>query len=522
MIDMKREQEILIKITKSILEQKDLELDNTIIKALDWEYLLQISLRHKVFPIVYKAISKYIPIKYQAFYDQKYYDIVKKINIRMLELDRILKLAEQNNIEVILLKGPALAEIIYNDIYIRQFVDIDLLVKEADMEKMYYLLNSIGYLQKISFDKNTNRYNTVDKPIFKYGSDFHEFQCIKDIGDNIYIFVEIKRASSAIPLKHIGDFLENVQSISINGIDIKTLNLTYTFLHLCSNFFTNFETEWGVNHETNLRDILDTCMFISKHGDFLNWTEINSLSNKYEIAHKIYYVLKCMTGMVGKVISNEIIESFNPNKVTYYFNGNSDGSINAWESDFVFRLFNDKERKREFVKLTKLKIYNARNYDNHDKVEKESFATLTNVKTYRHFFIESLQWDIEYMFTCDNTSLYLNVIIDNNIYEQLGNYYLFVLFIDNNLDNAIPSRTITITKDESLQVQFVNLQQCSWQFVELGNKRLIKVLIPFECLDMNFKDSDNRIFHNIEFREKIGCDGFRTIGGKYEPIFLKI
>lgn len=525
MRNMKYEQEILFKIVKSISKQKDLELDSTKIKELDWEELLQISLRHKVFPIVYKAIFNNVPVKYQALYDQKYYDILKKINIRMLELNRILKLTQQNNIDTILLKGLALSEIIYNDIYARQFGDIDLLVKEDDIEKMYYLLNDIGYVQETGFDKNTNRYNTVDKPIFKYGSQFHELQCVKDIGDNTYIFVEIKRASSAIPLKYIGDFLEKVQNISINGIDIKTSNLTYTFLHLCSNFFTNFETAWGANHETNLRDILDTYIFISKHGAFLDWTEINSLSNKYEIAHKIYYVLKCLEGTFGKVISIEIIESFNPNKVTYHFNGNMDGSINNWESDFTFRLFNDEERKREFVKINKLKIYNEKNYGNFDKVEKESFITLTNIETYRNLHIESLQWDIEYMFTCNNTSLYLNVIIDNNLYEQLGDYYLFVLFIDNNLENAIPNRTITITKGEALQVQFTNLQQCSWQFIELGNKRLVKVLIPLESIDMNFKDSRNRIFHNLHCREKLGLDSFRNVGSKYGPnefMFLKI
>jgi len=380
MRNMKREQEILIKIAKSISKQKELELDSIVIKELDWEELLQISLRHRVFPIVYKKIFNYVPIKYQALYDQKYYDIQKKINIGMLELNRILKLTQQNNIDAILLKGLALAEIIYKDIYARQFGDIDLLVKEDDMEKMYYLLNDIGYVQETGFDKNTNRYNTVDKPILKYEPHFHEFQCVKDIGDNIYIFVEIKRASSAIPLKYIGDFLKNVQDISINGIKIKTSNSAYTFLHLCSNFYANFETGWGANHETNLRDIFDTCVLVSKHGSFLDWIEINSLSSKYEITHKIYYVLKCLEGILGKLIPNEIIELFNPNKLTYYFNGNVDGSINNWESDFTFRLFNDEERKKEFVKSDKLKIYNAMNYDNYDEVEKESFSKLINVR----------------------------------------------------------------------------------------------------------------------------------------------
>jgi len=148
-----------------------------------------------------------------------------------------------------------------------------------------------------------------------------------------------------------------------------------------------------------------------------------------------------------------------------------------------------------------------------------------NVEAYRHLYIDCLQWDIKYMFTCNDVSLHLNVIIDNNLYERLHDYYLFVIFIDNNLKNAIPNRTITITKGEALQVLFDNLQQCSWQFIELGNTRLIKIFIPFEYLDMNFKDSGNKIFHNLHFREKIGFDGYRNVGSKYQSdwfMFLKI
>jgi hypothetical protein len=510
---MNNEQTILIEIIRNMIKQKALEMDYAMIEKLDWEEMLQISFRHKVFPLVYKAVNKFIPVKYQALYDQKYFDILKNKKIWMLELDRILKLAEQNNIDVVLLKGPALAKIIYDNIYDRQFGDIDLLVKETDMIKMYYLLHDIGYVQETGFDNNTKRYNTVDKPIVKGNSDFHELQCIKDIGDNNYVFVEIKRASSAVLIKHIEGFHENVQNICIDGINIKTSNFTYTFLHLYSNFFTNFETLWGTENDTNLREIVDTGIFISKYGDLLDWSDILLLSNEYEMTHKIYYVFKCLQELFDKIIPDDIIESFNPNKVTYDFIGNSDGSINAWESDFVYRLFNDEERKREFIKINKKEIY--KKYYNLDEIEKDSFLNFTNCHLYRHLIIEPLQWDIEYMLTCDDRYLYLNLFLENYIYEQLGDYFIFVSFTDNNFDNAILNRTITITDSEGLQVLFVNLQHCSWQFIELGNKRLVRIFIPFESLDMDFKESGNLIFYNIHCREKIGYDAFRNIGSKY-------
>jgi hypothetical protein len=132
--------------------------------------------------------------------------------------------------------------------------------------------------------------------------------------------------------------------------------------------------------------------------------------------------------------------------------------------------------------------------------------------------------NVKYIFTCDKESLYLYMVIDTMVYEQLRKYKLLVDFIDNNLDNSIPNRTITITNDDGFQVVFTNLRQCSWQQLKLGNERLIKILIPFDCLDMNFNNSGNRIFHNLHCWEKIGVDGFRGAGSKYgsKIMFLKI
>jgi hypothetical protein len=51
------------------------------------------------------------------------------------------------------LKGLALSKIIYDDFYLRSFSDIDLLLEEKDIEKMYYLLHDIGYEQYAGYDK---------------------------------------------------------------------------------------------------------------------------------------------------------------------------------------------------------------------------------------------------------------------------------------------------------------------------------------------------------------------------------
>jgi hypothetical protein len=499
------EQEMVINIVKNLWQEKSPAIDPEILNKLDWEQLLKTSIKHKILPQVYTSIHTLIPLKHQASYEQEYFKIIYNNRLMMSELSRILYLAKQNNIEVILLKGLTLSKFIYNDLNARQFNDIDLLVNEFDMEKMYYMLSDIGYLLEAGFDKNTNRPYTLNKPILMYGKDFHEFKCIKDVGNGSYIIVEIKRASSAISLRFISDFLLNVKNIEINGVNVRSLNLLYSFLHLSSNFYENFETYLGVKYASNLRDAVDTYMFILKYMNELDWAQIRRLSNKYESTHKIYCVFLRLIETFGDgFIAKDIVELFNPSKVTYKYDGNYDGSLYAWKSSFVSRLFNADDRYQEFCKLAKLNIYQPKYYNHFEKVEKNSFSTIMNTKLFQHFYIESLHWDIEYLFTYDGKNLYLYLFMDIPVYEQLTNYKIMIFFIDNNFENSVYQKIITITINDEFEVLYNGLAKSPYQSFELGAKKCIKIIFPLENLDVNLKESQNHVFYNLHLWEKIG------------------
>jgi hypothetical protein len=61
------------------------------------------------------------------------------------ELNRVLKAFNEAGIEVIVLKGAALAETVYPDIALRPMGDVDLLIKMVNQEKCFTLLREIGY-----------------------------------------------------------------------------------------------------------------------------------------------------------------------------------------------------------------------------------------------------------------------------------------------------------------------------------------------------------------------------------------
>jgi hypothetical protein len=57
----------------------------------------------------------------------------------------LLALLERQGVLALPYKGPVLAQVAYGDVTLRQFVDLDLLVRRADMPKVKNLLLTLGY-----------------------------------------------------------------------------------------------------------------------------------------------------------------------------------------------------------------------------------------------------------------------------------------------------------------------------------------------------------------------------------------
>jgi Uncharacterised nucleotidyltransferase len=519
MSELDVEQNIIFTVAKYIYSNGN-EINNLFInnsKEIDWNRLSTLSEEHRIFPIIYKSVRNYVPIKIQDIYDQKYLEYIKMNALNIKELNRVLEIAKENDIDIILIKGLALAKIIYDDINMRGFCDIDLLVKEKDMEKLYYLLTSkLGYTGKLP------KKGLVDKPIYY---SIHELKCQKNVGERFDISVEIKRNSSAIPLIFIGDFFNNVEDINIGNIEIKTSNLEYSLLHMFANLYNNCETKNGVyGNGMRFRDVIDLYMFIKKYNEIIVWDEFKILAEKYEITHKVYFSLLYLISIYGNLISDDILELFNPQFVTYKYFGNSDGSMNYWKSDFTTRLFNNSVSKKEFINSNKIKIYNENKYPNYDlyednlynggniyseipKIEiyEDKFKNIIYNEHYQNLEIDEIGKRIEYLFTFKHQNIYLHIIFDSILITKDDNS-IFCRFIDNSLNDVVLDRIFQIWYQNNLQIRIEKIEGLAWEHLELGEKTILKIRIPLKSLNMNLTLSQNNIFCYLDFRKILGID----------------
>jgi hypothetical protein len=196
---------------------------------IDWEIFLQIALNHRVAPLVFyhlQALSLLteIPPNIAKVLHNSYLHTLKRNIDYYSELTNILRaLKREEPIDVILLKGPAFAETVYGNIGARGFNDIDLLLRNEDIERAQTILSASGYSLNTGF--RPERY-------------YHEYHFhlpysrkTKEAVFNIELHWNLYAPRWPIRINMEGFWLEAIP-LTINDTHLKSLSWNHNLLYL--------------------------------------------------------------------------------------------------------------------------------------------------------------------------------------------------------------------------------------------------------------------------------------------------
>ena len=222
-------------------------------EKLDWEYLFSMAKLNKIFVPFYLKNRVLMPENVIHKFDIQYREYVENAERQKSEMTKISQLLIKENVDNVVIKGIPLSYSLYDRVDYRQSSDIDILVYEQDMDLAFSLLMQQGYGFNGGMDYETNEMQIEYKPKLYYARDYFEYPCVKCMGVSKYSFVEIKKASSAIQISHIKNFIKNSNRIIIDGYEINTLDREYTCLHLFSNFYENIKSNRAIRKGCFLR-----------------------------------------------------------------------------------------------------------------------------------------------------------------------------------------------------------------------------------------------------------------------------
>jgi Uncharacterised nucleotidyltransferase len=115
--------------------------------SIDWPLLMQSIPRERVGPLLYligKGKGLFLPELEQRLRDFYYANLHRNLVLQN-ELQRILQGLNDAGVEAIVLKGMALAQVVYRNPAVRPMGDLDLLIRSDDIPKAVEKLSDMGY-----------------------------------------------------------------------------------------------------------------------------------------------------------------------------------------------------------------------------------------------------------------------------------------------------------------------------------------------------------------------------------------
>jgi hypothetical protein len=224
-------------------------------QQIDWDYFFLLARRHAVVPLVYGQLKDHVsPEHLQQFKKHSLENAARNV-VLTAELCRLIKLFGDAGVAAIPYKGPILSLFAYDDLALRRFVDLDVIVRKHDVARARDLLVADGY--------------ALAKPLTAEQQELllrtqHNLQFTKD---NRRLIVELhwEVAPHLFASTVQGETLWNdLVDFELNGTTVKTFSADDLLFSLCVH---------GSRHLwERLGWICDVSELISRHN--LNWTAL--------------------------------------------------------------------------------------------------------------------------------------------------------------------------------------------------------------------------------------------------------
>ena len=221
-------------------------------------------------------------------------DIVKQNMLMTSELIKVMKLLEKNKIEAISFKGPVLSQMVYGDITLRQYVDLDILVHEKDLGRAAFLLEEIDY----TFDK------ILLTKILENKSIFHDISLSKNGFVTVELHWRFFSNEFNTGLEDI-DLKDGLYEITISKQKLKTFKNEILILYLCIH---------GAKHNwERIEWLIDISRYIKNYE--IDWAFLLNISNNTKTTKILFSTLYLCSSILNLELPIDISEKIKEEKI---------------------------------------------------------------------------------------------------------------------------------------------------------------------------------------------------------------
>ena len=302
------EDQLLLQCARIKLNEDDQDkITKLVNNGLDWNYLSQMGKNHGLAPLLYYHLHR-IDLDHQIpqpIMDQLhdiYWSNLARNLLLYDELNRVLKSFEEKEIPVVVVKGLALAELVYKNIALRPMADADLLVQKRSLPEVMKTLFKLGF-EILPEEKRIT---------IKYMNELHLVKHQENVKWLASLIINIHWDLTA-PIRFKGTTKTDPQQMMSRA---RPARIAYSNILLMTR---EDQILWVIYHATfqhpfiGLLQLCDVAELIKLKENRLDWQSLLKISKNRRIATATYYLLSSAKKLLGAPIPNWVLQALAPN-----------------------------------------------------------------------------------------------------------------------------------------------------------------------------------------------------------------
>lgn len=221
---------------------------------------------------------------------RKTYKGIKERNTRRLEKGLpVLSEMQRRGIEVIILKGNAIAEELYGDIGYKPMNDIDILIKKNDLDKTLAVFHQFALLSAAPLEEDVKKQSKMSHHAPPF------FDKKMDVFFGTHWDIAAPTRGLKIPVQ---DFWKDKEEFRLNGQNFYRLSPLHFVFHLCVHLNAA---------KTGLREVADIVKVIQHRGDEIRSEKLIQLARKAGAVEEVFEALSLVQGLIHFKLVEDVL-----------------------------------------------------------------------------------------------------------------------------------------------------------------------------------------------------------------------
>lgn len=269
------------------------EMRGLLALPLDWDYILLEGAENSILPLVDLHLRAARGDLAPAALKTRLQGAIRQNTIRCLiltaELAKILGLFASAKILAIPYKGPVVAAQAYGDVALREFEDLDIILRQRDLPQAHEILASLGYRAKFPWILADAAKNSFVPGEYNY----------RDLSRQIMVELHTERTLRHFPHPpDIAELAKNLAPVNLAGQEVRTFTPEVTLVMLCIHGSKDFWERFSW--------IVDVSELVQAH-PALDWHEIAALADSLETRRMLHVGLLLAHDLLAAPLPVEIL-----------------------------------------------------------------------------------------------------------------------------------------------------------------------------------------------------------------------